>query len=573
MLIKKYHLISILIFFLSFCFEMKAQNSYDDLRKKYEAIDKNDSKAIPYVNNYIVKAKEEDNNEELVQAFEDMIYFTADNAKKLLYADSCIISAKKTGNNDLISRSFLGKGIIYYLNLKRYKPALDEYVQAYEYSKKGNDDYQKYKVIYQMGVVKSYLGYYNEALKHFDDCIQYFEPKTKGNLLHPNTIFNNSKGYLNSLHQATICYRNLGNYKKADSLVQVGLNFTNKIKEFPLERAYFTKCKGIYEYHQKNYDDAIYSLTSSLPVLKKNNDFSWTSVADFYIGKSYLGLGKTEQAIQQFEKVDSIFQKHDFIVTELRENYELLIKYWKEKKDDKQELRYTKSLLKADSILAKDFTYLSAKIHKDYDTQILEDAKGKLERQNHWSLGAIILLIIAVIGLVFTAWRLYQKEKEIRKKYAELEVRLQNHQPTPTVSYENITQQSKAVITKDVFTDLTEKLKEFEDSKKFIEKGITLPQLAEAFQTNTTYLSQYINDVLGVNFNKYLSTLRINYITELMYNDSKVLGYSVQGLADECGISSRQNFSDLFLEINGIRPTDFIKQRKKELESGVISLS
>jgi len=544
---------------------MKAQSSYDNLRKKYEAFDKNDNKAIPYVNNYIFKAKAEENYEKLVQGFEDIIFFTSDNQKKLLYADSCIISAKKTGNNDLISRSFLGKGIIYYLNFKRYKPALDEYIKAYDYSKKGNDDYQKYKVIYHMGVVKSYLGYYNEALKHFADCIQYFEPKTKGNF-HPNTIFNNSKGYLNSLHQATIRYRNLGNYKKADSLVEVGLNFTNKSKEFPLEQAYFTKCKGIFEYHQKNYDDAIQSLTSALPVLKKNNDFSWTSVADFYIGKSYLGLGKQEQAIQQFEKVDSIFQKHKFIVPELRENYELLIKYWKEKKNDKQELHYTKNLLKADSILAKDFPYLSAKIHKDYDTQILEDAKGKLEKQNYWSLGAILLLILAIIGLIFIAWKLYQKEKLIRKKYSELEERLQTHQPTPAVSYENIPQQSKAVISKDVFTDLAEKLKEFEDSKSFKEKGITLPQLAENFKTNTTYLSQYINDVMGVNFNKYISTLRINYVTDLMYNDAKVLSYSVQGLADECGISSRQNFSDLFLEINGIRPTDFIKQGKKELE-------
>lgn len=229
-------------------------------------------------------------------------------------------------------------------------------------------------------------------------------------------------------------------------------------------------------------------------------------------------------------------------------------------------------MLKADRILAKDFPYLSAKIHKDYDTQILEDAKGKLEKQNYWSLGAI-LLIITVIGLIITAWKLYQKEKLIRKKYAELEERLQSHKPTPTVSYENIPQQSKAVISKDVFTDLAEKLKEFEDSKSFKEKGITLPQLAENFKTNTTYLSQYINDVMGVNFNKYISTLRINYITDLMYNDAKVLSYSMQGLADECGISSRQNFSDLFLEINGIRPTDFIKQRKKELEDIKTSIS
>ena len=51
-----------------------------------------------------------------------------------------------------------------------------------------------------------------------------------------------------------------------------------------------------------------------------------------------------------------------------------------------------------------------------------------------------------------------------------------------------------------------------------------------------------------------------------MYDNPKYLRLKVQGLADECGIGSRQNFSDLFQEINGIRPTDFIKQRKKEME-------
>lgn len=110
---------------------------------------------------------------------------------------------------------------------------------------------------------------------------------------------------------------------------------------------------------------------------------------------------------------------------------------------------------------------------------------------------------------------------------------------------------------------MAEKLKEFEDTKSFKEKGITLPQLAENFKTNTTYLSQYINDVMGVNFNKYISTLKINYVTDLMYNDAKVLSYSVQGLADECGISSRQNFSDLFLEINGNPSDRFYKAEEK----------
>ncbi|AZI22447.1 AraC family transcriptional regulator [Chryseobacterium taklimakanense] len=564
---KSYIFLVFVIFSFSFLSKMNAQETYIDARKKYEMYEQNDDSALPIVNKFIYKAKSEKNYEQLAQGYEDAFYFSSNPNKKLKYADSCINASLKTHNNDLISRSYLGKGTIYYFNFKKYQPALSEYLKAYEYSKKGSDEYQRYKVIYHMGVVKSYLGYFNEAVKHFKECISFFEPKTKGNY-HPNLIYNNSKGYLNSLHQATICYRNLNNFRKADSLVQVGLQFTSRTKDFPLEKAYFTKCKGILEFHQKNYVEVIGKLNSALPILKKNNDFAWISVADFYIGKSYLGMGDQAKAIKQFEKVDSIFQKHSFIVPELRENYELLIKFCKEKKDYKQELYYTNNLLRADSILTKDFPYLSAKIHKDYDTQILEDAKIKLENQNHWSLRAIFLLVFVVGILLFTAWKLYKKEKNIRIKYSELEVKLLNHQKSePLISYENIPQKSKSVISKEVFSDLEKKLDQFVISKNFKENGLTLPQLAENFGTNTTYLSQYINDVKGMNFNKYLSTLRINYITERMYNDPKVLGYSVQGLADECGISSRQNFSDLFLEINGIRPTDFIKQRKKELEN------
>lgn len=181
-------------------------------------------------------------------------------------------------------------------------------------------------------------------------------------------------------------------------------------------------------------------------------------------------------------------------------------------------------------------------------------------------------MIAFVVLLSFGIWRYYQNEKVIKQKYAELEKKLrqQNEKPV-SISYENISIQSKSVLSEDVFTDLQMKLKDFEINEGFKENGLTIERLAETFKTNKTYLSQYINDTKGVNFSKYLSTLRINYISHLMYTEPKYLRLKVQGLAEECGMSSRQNFSDLFQEINGIRPTDFIKQRKKELEEGNIS--
>lgn len=564
MITKKFFLIFSFIFFFFTFGKLSGQKSFEELRNAYGDISENDENALPYVNRYLQKAKQEKNYSELKQGYEDYAYYSLSKKSKVKYADSAISAAKMANDNDLLSSAYLYKGSLYCFYEKNYQSALAEYLKAYQYSKNGNDDYLKYKIIYQMGLVKSYLGYYNEAIEHFKECISYFELKTKGNY-HQNVIFNSTKGYLNSLHQIAVCYRNIKDYKKADSIINVGLNFS-KNSEFSSEKAYLLKCKGISEYHNKNYNVAITFLKNSLPVLNKYDDFYWYSVSDFYIGKSYLELGKENLAIKQFEKVDSIFQKRQFIVPELLENYSFLIKYYQNKNDSQKELDYSKKLLKADSILNKDFKYLSAKIHKDYDTQILEESKNKLEKRNKWGIGTILILVSIVLILALLTWKYYNNGKQIKLKYLELEKKLQKHTEATSLSYESISNYGKSVLSNDVFTDLQYKLKEFEDNNEFIEKGLSLSLLAEKINTNTSYLSQYINDTKEMNFNKYLSTLRINYITQLMYNDSKYLKLKIQGLADECGIGSRQNFSDLFQEINGIRPTDFIKQRKKELE-------
>ncbi|MDV3704295.1 AraC family transcriptional regulator [Elizabethkingia anophelis] len=560
-------------YFLLFIFIFLSGNleaqSYDDLRKKYENLKENDEKALSTVSLLIAKAKKEKSNEELMHAYEDAVYYSSKNENKIIYADSTIATAKKTLNNDLISRSYLGKGIIYYYNLKRYKYALDEYLKAYEYSKKGNDNYQKNKVIYHLGIVKSYLGYYNDALELFNECISYFEPKTIGNY-HPNEIYNNSKGYLNSLHLAIVCYIHLGDFEKANFLTNKGLGFIERLgkNEFSLEKSYLLKCKGVLEFQNNDFNKAIQTFNQAIPILESNHDFAWASVVDFYIGKSYISLHQEDAAVAQFKKVDSIFQKHNFILPELRENYELLINYYRKNNDPKQELYYTKVLLKADGILTRDFTYLSSKIHREYDTQNLVDIQNKLENQNKWGLGMIILLCIIVSVLVYNVWKYYQNEKKIKTKYKKLEDNLQHHiEPEPSsVPYENISSQSKSTMSEEVYKDLQDKLEKFEKEKQFLEKGMTLNKLANIFETNSTYLSQFINETKSMNFSRYLGILRINYITQLMYENEKYLNYTIQSLSDECGIASRQNFSDLFQEINGLRPTEFIKKRKKDIE-------
>ncbi|MFY1045659.1 AraC family transcriptional regulator [Chryseobacterium sp. GP-SGM7] len=564
MLLRKCFLVFLLLFLFNYG-KSNSRETYEELKKSYEKFDENDKKALRFVSLYLKKAKQEKNYFELKQGYEDFSYYSPDKTTKLKYSDSAIVSAKMSANNDLISSAYLYKGSLYHFYGKNYQSALDLYLKAYQHSKNTKDEYLKYKVLYQMGLVKNYLGYYEEAAEHFKECAQYFEPKTRGNY-HPNIIYNSTKGYLNSLHQLSLYYHQSKDYKSVDSINLIGLNLSSQSKDYVLEKAYFLKSKGILEYNTRNYKKAVENLSSAIAILKNNDDFYWSSVTSYYIGKSYLESGKENAAINHFTKVDSIFQKKNFIVPELLENYNFLINYYQNKKDYTKELEYSKKLLKADSILNKDFKYLSSKIHKDYDKKVLEEAKIKLESKNNWKIAAIIFLLCALMILTLITRNYYKKGKIINLKYHDLEKRLLLQTKPVSLSYESISTVGKSVMNENVFLDLQKNLQKFENNNEFTEKGLTLSLLAEKLNTNTSYLSQFINETKEMNFNRYLSSLRINHITKQMYKNPKFLLLKVQGLADECGIGSRQNFSDLFQEINGIRPTDFIKQRKKELE-------
>ena len=560
-----------IIFVLSFIFVFPNKNpkSYEDIRKSYSNYGEDDARAFPNLNLYIKKAKKEKNFTELFQAYRDAVTYSKSKDRKLMYADSCLDAAYKSQSDDKVSTAYVLKGSIYYAKQKKYKLALDEYLMAYKYSKNTGDLYLKNKISYHLGVVKNYLGYHEEALELFKECTAYFEAQANDKSQHPFQIFNNQKGYLNSLHQMTICYRNLKDFQKADSLINIGLLKTFNNKDFSQERSYFLKCKGIAEYNSTKYRSAITYLDESLELLK--DDFSWESLNYFYIGKSYKALNDEPSAILHFKKVDSIFSKHEFILPELRENYELLINYYKKNNDREKQLYYTTQLLKADSIISRDFAYISLKIHREYDTNTLIEEKGKLEKANTWGGFLILCLVMIAGGLVLVLVKRHKKEKTTTERYVELEEKLRTanyiNPNSATTSKSESIDDKKSQITQSLKQDLLRKLKHFEDKNLFTQKGLTIQKLAIQFETNSNYLSHVINEQKGMNFNKYIGDLRIRYITRLLFEKNMYINYTIDSLAKECGIASRQNFSDLFFEINGIRPTDFIKNRKKELNN------
>ncbi|UMQ41641.1 MULTISPECIES: helix-turn-helix domain-containing protein [unclassified Chryseobacterium] len=554
-----------ILFLLTFTCKILCGQDFSDYRIQYDNYEENDVRAFTFINQYIKKAKEEKNYTELAQAYKDATSFSPD--KKLQYADSMIWAASRTRSKDLIGSSYLTKGTIYYFNLKKFKFALNEYLKAWNYLEHTNDEYLYYKNLYHIGVVKSYLGHYEEAVKVFEKCrAHYGAEKAIANL--PNLSYNNKKGFLNSLQQNASCLVELNRLEEARLLINEGLKKTAGDIDFYIERSYFYKLQGIIDFKNKNYNRAISNFNNALAGVEKKNDFTNISAVYFYKGKSLLHKNKLNEAIQYFKKVDSIFKKHEFILPEVRESYEILINFSKNTNNDKKELYYTKQLLKVDHILSTDFKYLSEKIHKEYDTKDLLQAKRRLEisSTNGYSIAFVLFFFLLVLFLIlFFRW---QNEKRIQEKYNELLAKMKSdaeQKPAEKVDFKL----KNSKLNEEKANELLSKLTALERENFFLEKSMTLNKLSIKLKTNTTYLSEIINDYKGCNFNTYLNQLRISYITQKLYEDKLWRKYSTNALSAEAGFTNKSKFSKAFYNRNGLSPIEFIRKRNKELGDGV----
>lgn len=538
--------------------------SFDKVRERYMEFEENDENAFKYVNTFIKKAKQERNYHQLARAYIDAIYFSKTN--KLIYADSSIWASKKTKDEEFIARSYLAKGSVYYFNNKQYQNALNEYLSAHRQAEKIKDKYLKNRIDYHLAIVKGYLGYNEEALTLLDACIDYFEKEFKDTESDENTRFNHQKGYLNSIHQSINFQYNLNHYKKVDSLIQVGLAHTPSTDEFALEQSYFYKWKGIRLYDEKEYTNAISLLKASLQNVDHVNDFAQASIINFYLGMSYIESGNNELGHIYLNKIDSIFNKNHFILPELRKTYEILIDYNKEKKDLEKQLYYTNQLLKADDFFISDFRYLSQKISKEYDTHKLKKEKEILISKNKQSSNALLICSFLIFVLLIILYYQYKKAKTTRANYSNLIRRIQLDELDQV---NEVKPEIKSLHNTNLLTQILQKLAHFETTEKFLDSNLTQAKLASILKTNTSYLSQIINEYKGTNFTQYINTLRINYITKLLYKDKMYLNHSIEALAEKAGFSSRQVFSNVFYKINKVRPKDFITNRKKELQGQI----
>ena len=97
-----------------------------------------------------------------------------------------------------------------------------------------------------------------------------------------------------------------------------------------------------------------------------------------------------------------------------------------------------------------------------------------------------------------------------------------------------------------------------ETAKPYLKHGYSLRNLSEDLDVAYTYLSVIINREYGLNFNDFINKYRIKYLRSLMESPDAHM-YTLEGLANQAGFSSRSTFYRAFQKTTGKMPSAFMR--------------
>lgn len=535
--------------------------SFLELEHKIDSLFNTNGNALPLVQFYFKKSKKENNLKALVYAYRYASQNPSENYK-IKYSDSAILVAKKINDNSILAEAYINKSSL--LVAKNQHDVASNYLMlANKIAENTNDDYLKYQTIYLIAQNYLYLGQLSDAKKEYEKCVNFYSE----NLNKSNTFGKNYEMmFIYSLISLIDTNSKLNQFSDNKILLEKAFKYI-KENSSNFYYAYFISCEGTNAYYLKNYFLAIEKLKKA-KTLYQDNFPHYTEI--FYIGLSYWKLGNKKEAVKYFEKLDKEYYIGVNKNPQYRPAYELLIEYYASKNNTDKQLEYINKLMSLDKSYEKNYKYLFAKIHKEYDTKKLIDEKNSIETnlKVHQYL-TLFVIIFSIVLISFSTYKYFQMQRKYKERFEKIISKNTEIEKIPvTIVEEDKTLTPKiAGISESTITNILEELEIFEKEQQFLDSKITQKLLSEKLGTNPTYLSKIINAYKGKNFSNYLNDLRLEYIVELLKTEHQFLEKEIKELANIAGFTNAEAFSDNFQRKFEIKPSYFIKMMKENIKT------
>ena len=543
-------------------FDSIKKMGFAELKKRFDNCLSTDKNRIIYGNIYYKKSKYQNNRMIIMEGLFMAATISKNKKSRISYLDSIISLSENRSDFTYPAKAYILKSE-YLLYDNNWNDGLTNLLKAQQYSQKEKNIKQNSFIKQQIGLIKTNLGKYEEAL-----------PLIKQHYLFLKSNNDNSSAEISySTFLLADLYNRLG---KPDSAIYYNNRRLKEIKPQNSYYKYFIFSNGISYNIKKQYITSNILLDKAISLIHPSPDKLNLAISYYYRGSNILhGEKNLQKAKMYFEKVDSIMTISKEYTPDIRNNYINLIEISKKLNDDKEQLYYLNRLIEIDEILNQNDHILSKNVTKYYDMPDLLSEKEKIiskinsEKQIYIYVGGFIFIV-----LVFSSYYIFKIKKEkkvLDKRFYDLISRSENNLKSPPLIDDDSKLKKSVTNEKNVKSfdlpiakELVEKLRKFENDCGFLELNLKLIDLADRFDTNSSYLSKTINQYKRKNFSQYLNDLRIDYAVIKLKKDKKIRKYTVKALAEEFGFNNSESFAKAFHANTGLQPSYFIKKLKDE---------
>ena len=95
-----------------------------------------------------------------------------------------------------------------------------------------------------------------------------------------------------------------------------------------------------------------------------------------------------------------------------------------------------------------------------------------------------------------------------------------------------------------------------DEQQLYLNSNLTLQDLAQALNTNRTYMSNYLSQVRGQSFYDFINQLRIERVSLPMMREHPE--YKLEHVAKESGFASISTFRRAFIKLTGQTPSLYV---------------
>lgn len=487
------------------------------------------------------------------------------------YLDKAILYTKNSNDKFQPALAYNLKFAKFYYH-GNYKKASKMLLKAYEYAKKNGNTKLAYDLEYNMHTLNSNWGDKRSAIKGISSYLTFLNSAEFDSIFPKYTDYQKEDAYLDAHYNLASTYYDLAEYQNAihhiDSIYERKFesDFSKYSNQIPEYRNKILGLRGGISYRLGNYREALGYTDLYLLNIDKGNLYG-ISRSLLIKGLTKWELGEKQEAIINLKKSDSIYQYTQDEFEELREGYQVLIAYYKEIDDLESQLEYLNKYIVFEKNINSNYIEVGNRIKQEYTIPLLLEEKEKIienfkMRSDKNRVHYAIFVGFIVIGLLLFLFQWYKK-RQLYKRFVALSKSFNE------VSAEEVHEREQLIISQKKelhefdekqISQIEEGLREFEDSKGFLSSTITLQSLSEKLETNTSYLSKYINTINGINFTTYLSNLRIQYAIQILQEDARYRSYTIAAIASEVGFSNTRSFTNHFKRITGITVSYFMKK-------------